>query len=142
MRVRVHTPFLCTHCSPVSPCVCTHVRAVVVGQIFTFSSSPVSLANLGMEEWGGWEREEEKKGSSGGARECVFRCGIRQDGLPNPIGNLSLSKRERGERESGERKERDIEEKGSDGGIAERWIRSRWRTKKEWVHNICYRETH
>lgn len=39
-------------------------------------------------------------------RECVFRCGIRQDGLPKPAGNLSLSERERG-RESLEREERE-----------------------------------
>ena len=48
-------------------------------------------------------KKEVKK--SGVERVCVFRCGIRQDGLPNSMGNLSLSERwgernrERGERE-------------------------------------------
>lgn len=45
-----------------------------------------------------------KEESRGGVRECVFRCGIRQDGLPNPMGNLSLSERERGKEMWAERK--------------------------------------
>lgn len=49
-------------------------------------------------------------------RECVFRCGKWQDGLPNPTGNLSLSERE-GKKEWGERKgERKMRESESEGG--------------------------
>lgn len=47
-----------------------------------------------------------KEESRGGVRECVFRCGIRQDGLPNPMGNLSLSERER-ERDVGREERRE-----------------------------------
>lgn len=47
-----------------------------------------------------------KEESRGGVRECVFRCGIRQDGLPNPTGNLSLSERER-ERDVGREERRE-----------------------------------
>lgn len=42
------------------------------------------------------KKEEENKEAEEeleGVRECVFMCGIRQDGLPNPTGNLSLSQR-------------------------------------------------
>lgn len=78
----------------------------------------MSLTNLGVEGYWSEERLDgkkgEKEGTRGGVRECVFRCGIRQDGLPHPIGNLSLSERER-ERESGKRgKERGKRKDGTE----------------------------
>lgn len=62
---------------------------------------------------GGKRMEEE------GIRECVFRYGIRKDGLPNSTGNLSLSPTERRQRMEGVLREwRKVERK--ERGVCER----------------------
>lgn len=74
-----------------------------------------------------------KEESSGGVRECVFRCGIWQDGLPNPMGNLSLSERER-ERDVGREERRGGKRSGE--RRKERRERGRQREREGEVHRI------